>query len=182
MENDSAQQRKLDAVIFHSAIGIFRFNGIINNNFMSLSVLIILCFILIFSGLLSVYDFKNFSVPLWGVILGIVGLVVLRIIFYINTVYLYIISAAILTLIYFIIKLITHGKLGTGDVLFGLFQGFGFRSQFIWICLAVEAVTGLIFFLTCHYHKGNRSETKKMPFIPFMASGLLVSFIIDSFC
>ena len=139
-------------------------------------LIIILCFILIFSGLLSVYDIKNFSVPLWGLILGTVGLVVLRIIFYINTVYLYLISAAILTLLYFIVKLITHGKLGTGDVLFGLFQGLGFRPQFIWVCLLVEAVTGLIFFLI------RRSNPKKMPFIPFMACGLLVSFLIDCFC
>ena len=142
----------------------------------TLSFFIILCFILIFSGLLSVYDIKNFSVPLWGLILGTVGLVVLRIIFYINTVYLYLISAAILTLLYFIVKLITHGKLGTGDVLFGLFQGLGFRPQFIWVCLLVEAVTGLIFFLI------RRSNPKKMPFIPFMACGLLVSYIIDCFC
>ena len=148
----------------------------------SFSFIIILCFILIFSGLLSVYDFKNFSVPLWALILGVVGLVVLRIIFYINTVYLYLISAAILTLLYFIIKLTTHGKLGMGDVLFGLFQGLGFRPQFIWVCLTVEAVAGLIFFLICHYRKGNSSEPKKMPFIPFMASGLLVSFLIDCFC
>ena len=142
----------------------------------TLSFFIILCFILIFSELLSVYDIKNFSVPLWGLILGTVGLVVLRIIFYINTVYLYLISAAILTLLYFIVKLITHGKLGTGDVLFGLFQGLGFRPQFIWVCLLVEAVTGLIFFLI------RRSNKKKMPFIPFMACGLLVSFLIDCFC
>ena len=148
----------------------------------SLSFIIILCFILIFSVLLSVYDFKNFSVPLWGLILGVAGLVVLRIIFYINTIYLYLISAAILTLIYFIIKLITHGKLGTGDILFGLFQGLGFRPQFIWVCLLVEAATGLIFFLVRYYCKGNSSEPKKMPFIPFMACGLLVSFLIDCFC
>ncbi|MBO4628769.1 MAG: prepilin peptidase [Treponema sp.] len=148
----------------------------------SLSFIIILCFILISSVLLSVYDIRNFSVPLWALILGTVGFLVLRIIFYINTVYLYLISAAILTMLYFIIKLITHGKLGTGDILFGLFQGLGFRPQFIWICLAVEAVIGLIFFLICHYRKGNSSNAKKMPFIPFMACGLLVSFLIDCFC
>ena len=148
----------------------------------SLSFIIILCFILIFSVWLSIYDVNNFSVPLWGLILGTVGLLVLRIIFFINTIYLYLISAAILTLIYFLVKLITHGKLGTGDILFGLFQGLGFRPQFIWICLAVEAVIGLIFFLIRHFHKGNSSESKKMPFIPFMALGLLVSFIIDCFC
>ena len=148
----------------------------------SLSFIIILCFILIFSVWLSIYDVNNFSVPLWGLILGTVGLLVLRIIFFINTIYLYLISAAILTLIYFLVKLITHGKLGTGDILFGLFQGLGFRPQFIWICLAVEAVIGLIFFLIRHFHKGNSSESKKMPFIPSMALGLLVSFIIDCFC
>ena len=148
----------------------------------SLSFIIILCFILIFAVLLSVYDIRNFSVPLWRLILGTVGLLVLRIIFYINTVYLYLISAAILTMIYFLVKLITRGKLGTGDILFGLFQGLGFRPQFIWICLAVEAVIGLIFFLICHYRKGNSSNAKKMPFIPFMACGLLVSFLIDCFC
>ena len=148
----------------------------------SLSFIIILCFILNSSVLLSVYDIRNFSVPLWALILGTVGLLALRIIFYENTIYLYLISAAILTMIYFIIKLITHGKLGAGDVLFGLFQGLGFRPQFIWICLAIEAVTGLIFFLIRHFHKDNSSESKKMPFIPFMALGLLVSFIIDCFC
>ena len=148
----------------------------------SLSFIIILCFILIFAVLLSVYDIRNFSVPLWGLILGTVGLLVLRIIFYINTVYLYLISAAILTMIYFLVKLITRGKLGMGDILFGLFQGLGFRPQFIWICLAVEAVIGLIFFLIRHFHKGNSSNAKKMPFIPFMACGLLVSFLIDCFC
>ena len=143
---------------------------------------IILCFILNSSVLLSVYDIRNFSVPLWVLIVKVAGLLVLRIIFYEYTIYLYLISAVIISLLYFIIKLITHGKLGAGDVLFGLFQGLGFRPQFIWICLAVEAVTGLIFFLIRHFHKGNSSESKKMPFIPFMACGLLVSFIIDCFC
>ena len=140
----------------------------------SIVLVIILCFILIISGLLSVYDIKKISVPLWGLILGTVGLLAFRIILYTNTVYLYIISAAILTLIYFLVKLITRGKLGTGDILFGLFQGLGFRPQFIWICLTVEVVAGLIFFLI-------RRGSKKLPFIPFMASGLLVSFIIDCF-
>ena len=139
----------------------------------SIPFIIILCFILIFPVWLSVYDIKTLSVPLWCVLLGTVGLLAARIIFYTSTFYLYIISSAVLTLIYFLIKIITHGKLGTGDILFGLFQGLGFRPQFIWICLTVEVVAGLIFFLI-------KRGTKKMPFIPFMASGLLVSFIIDA--
>ena len=139
----------------------------------SIPFIIILCFILIFPVWLSVYDIKTLSVPLWCVLLGTAGLLAARIIFYTSIFYLYIISSAVLTLIYFLIKIITHGKLGTGDILFGLFQGLGFRPQFIWICLTVEVVAGLIFFLI-------KRGTKKMPFIPFMASGLLVSFIIDA--
>ena len=139
----------------------------------SIPFIIILCFILIFPVWLSVYDIKTLSVPLWCVLLATVGLLAARIFFYTSTFYLYIISSAVLTLIYFLIKIITHSKLGTGDILFGLFQGLGFRPQFIWICLTVEVVAGLIFFLI-------KRGTKKMPFIPFMASGLLVSFIIDA--
>ena len=123
---------------------------------------------------LSIYDIRTLTVPLWCLLLGEAGLLVLRIVFYTNTVYLYLISSALLTLIYFLIKIISHGKLGTGDILFGIFQGLGFRPQFIWICLSVEAITGLVFFLI-------KRNSKKMPFIPFMVSGLLVSFFIDCF-
>ena len=141
------------------------------------SIVIPAVIILVFSIISSIYDIKFLAVPLWPCITGIILLLAARIIFYTQNCYLYFLSAALLTIIYFAVKLVTKNKLGTGDILFGVFQGLGFRPQFIWICLLCETILALIFFMIKKSH--SQDETKKMPFIPFMASGLFVSFVID---
>lgn len=134
----------------------------------------LLLLILVFSLWLSLCDIKSLQLPLWGILTAGLTLLAARIIFHKWDSLYYLLSSAILTAIYFIIKFITKNKLGSGDLLFGIFQGLGFRPQYIWICLAVEAVTGLIYFLIIR-------DNKKKPFIPFMASGLLLSFLADCF-
>ena len=143
------------------------------------SIVIPAVIILVFSIISSIYDIKFLAVPLWPCITGIILLFAARIIFNTQNCYLYFLSATLLTIIYFAVKLVTKNKLGTGDILFGVFQGLGFRPQFIWICLLCETILALIFFMIKKSH--SQDETKKMPFIPFMASGLLIAFIVDCF-
>ena len=141
---------------------------------------ILLLLILVFSLWLSLCDIKSLQLPLWGILTAGLTLLAVRIFFYKWDSLYYLLSSAILTAIYFITKIITKNKLGSGDLLFGIFQGVGFKPQYIWICLAVETVSGLIAFIIVRAGKKSLG-TKKMPFIPFMASGLLVSFLVDCF-
>ena len=58
--------------------------------------------------------------------------------------------------VYFVLRWITRGQLGMGDVYFGLFQGLCIGLRVIWICLAVETFTGLIAFLILYLVKKKR--------------------------
>lgn len=81
------------------------------------------------------------------------------------------ISIAIMVFVYIIIKFIVNKKLGFGDVLYGIFQGACLSPVFIWLCLMFETVSASAFLLT--------SGKKIIPFIPFMAGGLLIAMITE---
>lgn len=138
------------------------------------SVLIIL---LLFSTIMSRYDIKNLSVPNWPYWAGCIFLIIAQLIFNHQTIYLFLISALIFTGIYFLIRIITKGHLGMGDVYFGFFQGLCLRPQVIWICFTVETVTAFIVYII--YSRQSKAKNPKLAFIPFMSLGLLTAFLID---
>ena len=139
--------------------------------------ILILVLLLVFSCIMSRYDLKTLAVPNWPYWAACVLIITVRIIFYSATVYLNLLSALILLVVYFAVRLITKNHLGTGDVYFGIFQGLCLAPQVLWICLAVETVTGAIVYFCISRSK--KIKGMKMPFIPFMSLGLLTAFLIE---
>ena len=139
--------------------------------------IILLVLLVVFSLIMSLYDIKSLAVPDWPYWIGCILIIIVRIIFYSAAIYLNLLSAFILFALYFVVRLITKKHFGTGDVYFGLFQGLCLAPQVLWICLAVEAFTGLVTFGIIYLVK--KLKGIKIAFIPFMSIGLLTAFILD---
>lgn len=126
---------------------------------------------------MSRYDIRTLAVPNWPYWAGCIVLIGTGLVFHRYEMYLYLFSALILAAIYYIIRILTKGHLGIGDVYFGFFQGLALRPQVIWICLVVETVTAFIVYMVqCRRYK---LKNPKMAFIPFMSLGLATAFLID---
>ena len=133
--------------------------------------------LLLFSTIMSRYDIKRLSVPDWPYWAGCIFLIIAQLVFNHNNVYLFLISALIFGAIYYLIRLITKGHLGMGDVYFGFFQGLCLRPAFIWICLIVETLSAFIVYIW--YSRQSKLKNPKIPFIPFMSLGLATAFLVD---
>lgn len=137
----------------------------------------VLIILLLFSIIMSRYDLRTLSVPNWPYWAGCISLLIVQIIFNRFEIYMFLISALLFAAIYYLIRLITRGHLGMGDVYFGFFQGLCLRPFAIWICLIVESLAAFIVYVI--YSRGNKLKNKKMPFIPFMSLGLSTAFLIS---
>ena len=139
--------------------------------------IVFLLILLTFSLIMSRYDIRNLAVPNWPYWTGCILLIAAGLIFHRYEIYLYLISALILASVYYLVRLVTKGHLGMGDVYFGFFQGLCLKPRVVWICLAVEAFVALIVYaVQCHRYK---LKNPKMAFIPFMSLGLATAFLID---
>jgi len=127
---------------------------------------------------MSRYDLKNLSVPNWPYFAACITLLIARLIFFHESLYLYVISALCLAGLYYLVKVLTKGHLGIGDLYFGFVQGLCLRPKAIWICLAVEVVSALIYYFCVLKNK----KGEKFAFIPFMSIGLLTAFLLDWLC
>lgn len=139
--------------------------------------IIILVLLAGFSFIMSRYDLRSLEVPDWPYWASCILVIIARLVFYRQTIYHNIISALIFLFLYYFIRLITRGHLGIGDVYFGIFQGLCIGPAVIWICLAVETVTGLLAYWILYLVK--KTKGIKMPFIPFMSFGLLTAFMLE---
>lgn len=147
------------------------------NVFQLIGQIILLVLLVVFSLIMSVYDIRTLEIPDWPFYTSCALVTLVQGIFFRESVFLHLLGALILLVLYFLLRKITHEKLGMGDVCFGLFQGMCIGLSVIWICLAVEAVTGLITFAIINLVKKRKGI--KIPFIPFMSIGLLTAFILD---
>ena len=95
-----------------------------------------------------------------------------HIIFSLHEMWIFILSSMILGALYFLIRKITKDKLGPADVWFGFFQGLFLHPLMLWVCLAIETVLALCFTF-------RKNKQAPLPFIPFMATGLVISYIIQ---
>ena len=106
---------------------------------------------------------------------SIVCALLCQIIFICLDFWIYLISSLLFGALYFLIRKITKNKFGTGDVLFGFFQGLFLLPQLLPVCLGTETIIAL-----CYIFIINKSNKKApLPFIPFMATGLILSYIIQ---
>ena len=136
-----------------------------------------LIILVLFSIVCSLWDIKNKAVPVWLLLIGPVLIAIFKLIFVHPFEVWWLITAAGAGLFYFIVRLITRGKLGMADVLFGVFQGMVLSSPHLLLCILIECGSATLAFFIIH----KRASGKSLPFIPFMAGGLLISYLI-SFC
>ena len=128
--------------------------------------------ILIFSLFLSVQDVKKMSVNLYILWTAILAALACQVIFTRETAWIYILSGMLCGTFYFIVRKITNGKLGTADVLFGIFQGLFLVPKLLPLCFGIECLVTLFVI-------NQRLGKEKFPFIPFMSVGLIATFIIQ---
>lgn len=128
--------------------------------------------ILIFSLFLSVQDIKKMTVSLYILWTAILSAFACQIIFARETTWIYILSGMLCGAFYFIVRIITKGKLGTADILFGIFQGLFLVPKLLPLCFGIECLVTL-FVINIRFGK------ERFPFIPFMSVGLITTFIIQ---
>lgn len=71
---------------------------------------------------------------------------------------------------YFIGKLIVKGKFGNADLYFGIFQGLCLPIKMLPLCVLLETVLAYFFILIFK----KRMKDNPLPFIPFMATSLII--------
>lgn len=125
--------------------------------------------ILFFSFILSIQDIQKMKITNLICYISYLTMLSCHLLFNINSIYQYVISILFFTILYFSAKQITDNKFGTGDILFGFFQGLSITFQVVWICLLIEVSSAVLYSFI--------SKKKKIPFIPFMSLGLLISFL-----
>ncbi len=152
--------------------------------------------IFLFSLTCAILDIKEKKVPVFILICAIVAGLVLRCVFDIQHLCLSIFCGVGAGLFYFIIRMITHGRLGMADVLFGVFQGVILFPFQLFVCVVIECSCAASCFLILKFRQknapgveqgrasGQRLEQGTAPvkeriaFIPFMAGGLIISYLI----
>ena|GEM_PF-1522286 len=134
----------------------------------------------------SVWDLKNMKVPDFVTFIGIAAIIFCNLFFSeAGTVFslLKLMQGVLTGLFYFIVKIICHGKLGNGDILFGIFQGVCLTPKGVVFCLAIEVLSAAAFVLIKKIlcKKSTSYYSEKKPFVPFMAAGLLISYIVINY-
>lgn len=148
---------------------------------MSFDEIILAGITIVFSVICSVKDLKTKSVPNMILITGILLVLCYRFIFFhsMSEMIYCLITAACTGGFYFLIRCITAGRLGMADVLFGIFQGLVLDCNItaIFLCIMIECGFALVAFFVFR----KKAKLKKIPFIPFMACGLIISYLIKIF-
>ena len=138
----------------------------------------------------SVWDLKTMKVPDFVIFIGIAAIIFCNLffseagtVFSLSKLMQSVLTGVLTGLFYFIVKIICRGKLGNGDILFGIFQGVCLTPKGVVFCLAIEVLSAAAFVLIkkilCKESASYSSEKK--PFVPFMAAGLLISYIVINY-
>lgn len=69
---------------------------------------------------------------------------------------------------------LVKNKMGKGDFLFGIFQGLCLLPKQVFLCVFIEIIAVLIFVFNLVLAK-KFDKNKRIPFIPFMSVGLVLS-------
>lgn len=138
----------------------------------------------------SVWDIKTMKVPDFVIFIGIAAIFFCNLffsedgtVFSLSKLMKSVLTGVFTGLFYFSVKIICHGRLGNGDILFGIFQGVCLTPKGVVFCLAIEVLSAAAFVLIkrilCKESASYSSEKK--PFVPFMAAGLLISYIVINY-
>lgn len=137
---------------------------------MTLKIAIQLSVILFFSILCSIQDIKSRRVNNFLSAAAIISQLILNLIFAPDDFFMYLITSLIASALYFAVRLISQKKLGPADIFFAAFQALCLPPYQFFFCTLISIVSALISGLTIY-------KKQKIPFIPFMAMGLFLSYL-----
>lgn len=128
----------------------------------------------------SIVDIKTLRIPLIYMYLGLIITIIFEIFFRRKELAMDIFSALLLFSIFSFIRIITKHGIGLGDVQFTLITGLFSGFPFVLISSLISSLLGILFYLFLYIKKIN-IENKKIPFLPFMSAGTLITLIIKHF-
>lgn len=137
---------------------------------MTLKIAIQTAIILFFSTACSIQDIKRRRVNNFLCATAIISQLIFNLIFNSNQFFMYLITAIIAAALYFAVRQITHKRLGPADIFFAAFQALCLPPYAFFFCTLLSIVSALISGLTVF-------KKQKIPFIPFMATGLVLSYL-----
>ena len=139
--------------------------------------------VFLFSLACADQDIREKRVPNLVLITAIVCGLILRCVFDIQNLWLSALCGLGAGLFYFIVRLITRGRLGMADVLFGVFQGVILFPVPLFVCVLIECLSAAVWFLILRlkHRDATGEKSGRIAFIPFMAAGLIISYLISIF-
>lgn len=124
---------------------------------------------------MSFEDIKSLKIRNFWFYLSYLFIFTFHLVYNLDSIFYYIISIVLIScclLPCFIFK----NKMGKGDFLFGIFQGMSLLPKQVFLCVFFEIITVLIFVIILVLAK-KFDKSKRIPFIPFMSLGLLLSYL-----
>lgn len=122
---------------------------------------------------MSFEDIKSLKIRNFWFYLSYLCIFIFHLIFNLDSIFNYLISTVLMScclLPCFILK----NKMGKGDFLFGIFQGMCLLPNQVFLCVIIEIIAVLIFVLILVLAK-KFDKNRRIPFIPFMSVGLVLS-------
>ncbi|EID85187.1 Type IV leader peptidase family protein [Treponema sp. JC4] len=93
----------------------------------------------------------------------------------------HLINSAAFFLFYLFQSRFLKGKLGFGDILLAAFSGLSITNwEFLWVALIIPPISALIFALFFYIYN-HKIAGVRIPFIPFMSLGLILTLLLESF-
>ena len=122
---------------------------------------------------MSFEDIKSLKIRNFWFYLSYLCIFIFHLIFNFDSIFYYLIST-VLMICCLLPCFIFKNKMGKGDFLFGIFQGMCLLPKQVFLCVIIEIIAVLIFVLILVLAK-KFDKNKRIPFIPFMSVGLVLS-------
>jgi len=124
---------------------------------------------------MSFEDVKSLKIRNFWFYLSYLCIFTFHLIFNLDSIFSYLISIVLMSCC-LLPCILLKNKMGKGDFLFGIFQGMCLLPKQVFLCVFFEIIAVLIFVLILVLAK-KFDKAKRIPFIPFMALGLLLSYL-----
>lgn len=136
------------------------------------SIINVALFIVI-SIILCVYDIKYYHVPLVPLYIGVVISIVLTFVINKSNLLTNLLGMLCMTLLFLLMRLITKGGMGLGDIQYALYCGFISGFPYFILAALFSSIAGIIIYIIIH------KKEKRIPFVPAMLVGSLLSLGIN---
>jgi leader peptidase (prepilin peptidase) / N-methyltransferase len=142
---------------------------------MSFSAALTLIF-LVFAVPLSLIDIRTMHIPAWITYAGCAAILVYTVVCRRSYIVPGLTGAAVIFLLFLLLRELTHKGLGFGDVRYSLLCGLYCGFPGILAGCVLAALSGLVYFGLFHIIKRNVPiKTVKLPFAPFMTAGTVTA-------